>query len=225
MTRNSTVNIIFVIGILLYSSCIETYVPQIDMKDQTKYVISGNITNQEGYQTVTISLTSPVSAPEFIPVTGCQVTIFDGLGNEFVLTETNDGVYRVWITKEFLIPGTSYQLNVITPDGINFISDYDKMPECPELDSIYYVKEDAPLEYTDPNFETTEGIQFYVDFSGTDNDSRFLRWEITETWEYHTQFILSAVIDNRGFHYVEEDSSKLVCWRTQNSKEIFSLKL
>lgn len=201
-------------------SCIEEFYPHIDGKDSNKIFIYGQVTDNEGYQYISISSTSTINNPQELPISGCNVTIEDDLGHTFTLEEYEEGKYRVWIAKEFLQTNTSYRARVITSSGEEIMSDFDKMPSCPEIDSLYYRRIDKPTGIVD---SFNKGIQFYVDFNTSGNHSKYYRWEIEETWEHHASMPIKVYWD--GYKVVKpvpEDYSHFTCWTTKNINELFS---
>lgn len=213
---------IFFIGfIILKTSCIEPFSPTLDNLTSSKFVVDGQISDLEGYQIVSISKTSSVNNPKKNPLSGCEVEIIDNLGNTFDLTEFNEGKYRVWIDKQYLKSGNSYQVKIITPDGIEIISEMDQMPECPPVDSVYYNRIDYP---TDNPFKPRQAIQFYLDFDGGDASCRHYRWELTETWEYRATYPKSIYWNgSKIINIVPVDFSKQYCWSIEKIKNIFTL--
>ena len=205
---------------LVLFSCIKPYEPEIDVRVATKYVVSGQLTDQEGYQEVTVSMTATLENPEFIPVDGCQVRLEDDRGNIFGLTGSGEGKYREWIGKDYLQAGVSYKVFVITPSGDILSSDYDRMPDCPEVGPVYYLREDIPT--IDPA-RPLKGIQFYVDLDGAGFDTRYFKWDLEETWEYKVRYPLEWYYDG-GFHQVSPpDSSRMTCWTTQPVNFLYTL--
>ena len=201
-------------------SCIIPYEPHIDNKDINKYVVSGQVTDQNGYQTVTVSKASPVGNPEYIPVSHCYIRIFDDKGNEFEMQESEEGVYKSRIDTYYLSPGTSFKLEILTPDGTSIVSDFDRMNECPDVDSVYYLRKDI---LTDEPGVGSKGIQFYVDLDGENVETRFFRWEAIETWEYHATYPMEWYYDGSVHHIFPPDYSRQVCWSTQLVKNIYTL--
>lgn len=210
----------FILPALLLSSCIRPYEPVIKPSDKTKYVVSGNVTDEGGLQQISVSMTSALDAPKYIPVNGCIAVISDDLGHDFQMTDGGNGSYYVSLDVVYLKPGRSFRVSVHTPDGTDITSDFDKMPSCPEIDSLYYVREDLPTSDADV-FD--KGIQFYVDLNGKMTDSRYYRWEAVETYEYHAAYPREWYYDGTVHHIWPPDYSRQVCWKTELIKNIYTL--
>ncbi len=212
--------ILFIASIISIASCIEEYKPIIEVIDANKYVIYGCITDHEGYQTVNISYTTNTILPKYIPVSECNVQVSDDLGNLFQFTEYNPGEYKTWINKSYLNIGTSYKIDIITPEGTEISSDYDIMPNCADIDSVYFMVEDKT---TSTPGEYDQGIQFYLDVDGANQDSRYYKYTIKETWEYHTKYPKQAWYDGQLHLIIPEDFSCTICWKTEFIKNIYTL--
>jgi hypothetical protein len=207
--------------VLLLSTCIEPFSPNLGSDSTTKYVVYGQITDQEGFQTISVSMSSPVETQKYNPLSGCIINISDNHGNVFLLNEFEKGNYRVWIAKEFLKPGNSYQISVLTSSGVEIVSDSDQMPECPEIDSVYYVRKN--IATTDPS-KPIQGIQFYVDLNGKSTDSHYYRWDIDETWEHHANYPKIYFWNKKTIVMSSPpDYSKFYCWTTRKLGNVFTL--
>ena len=56
---------------------------------------------------------------------------------------------------------------------------------------------------------------------GTEESSRYFKYELTETWEYHVDFPIVWYY-NGSMHYEDPpDYSKMICWRTMDIGDIF----
>ena len=209
---------IFSLGLL--SSCIKPYYPQIDANAAKKYVVSGRLTNREGWHEVEVSSSSPIESPVYIPVSACQVKILDDKGNIFLLEEYEPGQYHVWISQEKLACGTAYRLTVTTPDREELASGFDTMPAGPQVDSIYYSIKDVPT--SDPE-KSMRIMQFFVDLKAEGEYSHYYKWEVEETWEYHAPHRLEYYYD--GTHHTVDppDYSKKVCWSSGMVKNVFTI--
>jgi hypothetical protein len=200
------------------SSCLEPFDPQIEDTDKGLYVVSGQVTDQEGYQSLSVSVSSGINAPEFKPITGCVAEIMDDIGNIYPMQDTGEGGYRVWMTQDQLVHGRSYRVRISTPDGREIYSDYEVMPVCPPVDSIYYEIETELTE--DPN-NPDYGIRFFADVDAINYDSYFFRWEIEETWEYHMDYYKQYYYDGTEHKIDPPDRSTQVCWYTGMRSDIF----
>lgn len=219
MHRNK-LKLFFLMPVILAVSCIKIYDPVISSADEKKYVVSGQITDLDSLQVVNVSVTSEISDPGYIPVTGCTVKILDDRGNVFDLADRENGDYAVWIDPVYILPGISYKVEVTMPDGEQISSDYDTLSECPPVDSVYFIRKD--LEGSEPGVYTL-GIQFYIDLNAQQYSSRYYRWEAYETWEYHADYPLEWYYDGTIHHVSPPDYSRKVCWITKKVPSIFTL--
>jgi hypothetical protein len=217
--RRTNIILLLPVLILLASSCIKQYVPEINTKDLQKYVVSGQVTTAGSQQTVNVSRTSPVGDPKYIPVSNCQVKIIDDRGNEFPASYVSNGDYTTTISPEFLVAGVSFKVTVITPDGTEISSEFDQLNTCPEVDSVYYVRKDVVASNST---EFIKGIQIYIDLNTKGTSSRYYRWEAIETWEYHADYPLTGYYDG-VIHRIDADFSRFTCWSTLAVPDIFTL--
>jgi hypothetical protein len=207
---------------LILSGCIKPYFPDFGTNNIEKYVVSGLVTSDSGYQLIHVSLTSPLHNQTPVPLAGCVVRVTDDSGQTFSASENRPGEYRAWMEKQDLSAGKSFKVTVITPNSDTLESDYDRMPECPPVDSVYYQRKDIPSN--EPQ-NYTKGIQFYLDIDGKNTGSQFYKWDLTETWEYHSQYPIEWYYIGRVMHVYPPDYSKFVCWRTQPVNELFLLSI
>jgi hypothetical protein len=179
------------------------------------------VSSLEGWQYVYVSKSSSVDLAEFLPVNGCQIVIIDDQGNTFNLNQSDAGVYLIWMNSADLVAGRSYKIRVQTPDGQVLESAFDKMPNGPDdIGDIYTVVENTPTN--DPDYNIY-GAQFYLDFSAAEDDSRYYRWKLTETWEYHTQYPIEFYYDGTVHQVSPPDTSQKYCWKTQLVEDVFTL--
>jgi len=212
--------IFYAMVLLLTTACIKSFSPEIRGSDANKYVVMGRITDIDSLQNINISRTASINKPEYIPVTGCKVMVYDNKGNEFDATDMGDGNYTLWMDPLLVKAGNAFRIDITSPSGDHIISDYDTVYSCPPIDSVYYQRKD--IEGATPG-DLTLGIQFYADMTGTDADSKFYLWEEHETWEYHTEYPIEWWYDGEVHHVVPPDSSKMVCWSTRISPYIYTL--
>ena len=208
MLQNNKWFIVALIALTL-ASCIKKYDPGIPGSVARKFVVSGQITKGENVQRVNVSTTSPIDEPlykSYVPVTGCRVKIVDDKGNSYDAVDVHNGNYESVIPEERLTPGTSYKVQILTPDGIQIASDFDQLYECPEVDSIYYMIEELPS--VDP-YSSIMGLQFYCNLEAKEYSCRNFRWEAIETWEYKAALATTPMYK--------------ICWDTEAVKDVFVL--
>jgi hypothetical protein len=210
----------FLILAIIVQSCITPYEPHISNKDVYKYVVSGQVTDNNELQTVSVSMASSIGDPQYIPVSGCYVRIYDDKGHEFAMEESEKGVYNGKIDRAYLIPGNSFKVDILTSDGISIESDFDLMNQCPGIDSLYYIRKENLINNQG---QDTRELQFYVDLDCENINSHFFKWEVIETWEHHVEYPREWYYDGTVHHISPPDYSRMVCWSTELVKNIYTL--
>lgn len=213
-------SITYIIALLALAACIKPFTPVIEGDAAKKLVVSGRITSTEGWQEVSVSMSSPVETATNIPVSGCEVNIMDNKGNIFALDEAESGNYRGWIGKEFLVAGNAYMVSIVTAEGERVESAYDTLMAGAALDTVYYAIEDIPTNDPDVNKLI---MQFYTNLVAAETESRFYRWEIKETWEFRSARPGEFYYDGKFHELIPPDYSKMVCWTTMLVKNIYTL--
>lgn len=214
---------LIIISQVSFLSCIERYYPGNELDFIPGLMIDASITPDEGEQEIVISLSSSPDHPEFIPVSGCKVTVEDDNGNNFSFPESDQsGHYRGIFDGQLVIIGSKYRLSVITPQGKSYLSSFEELMPCPQVDSVYYEMEFRPTTDSKVN---EDGLQFLLDFKGNEHDGHFFRWQVVETYEYHSTFPLDKWRDdNLVYHDLPKpDYSNFICYKTTNLGNIFVL--
>jgi len=208
--------------VVLMLSCVERYIPATELNFQSKLVIDGTIISGKNEQEIVISKSSQTGDPKFTSVSGCKVSVEDGKGNSFPFPESmNVGHYLGKIDEDFLLPGARFRLHVQTLKGIEYVSSFEDLLPCPEVGNVYYELE--TIQTQDPKI-TENGLQFFIDFNGNSNSGHFYRWQLTETYEYHSKWPLDKWLDKDGNHdLLEPDYSNFVCYKTDKLSNIFVL--
>jgi hypothetical protein len=205
----------------LAASCVERYYLNEHSDLSSKIVVEALINDLEGIQKVKLSKTSSPENKEFSPLTGCSVVVTDIENNEFIFHESTvePGTYEGIIDESFLQAGNKFRLHFSTPAGIEYESGYEELLPCPPVDSVYYEVKSVPT--TDPDVDV-DGVQFYIDFKAPEDYGKYYRWQIDETWEYHSTWPISVYIDEGGFHNAFNDSL-FCCYKTLPVDDIFIL--
>ena len=203
---------------LLCGSCVEPYEPVLE-ESQEVLVISGMISDSPGRHEVKVSLSSPYTFPEFQGVEQCLVNVTDQDGNMIHFIDEGNGTYAVDLPDPFLEVGDAASLYVLTPDGRGYRSGFDTLLSCPELDSVYWELETQGT--ADPE-KSLPGIQFYLDMTGSPDDSGNIIWRVDETWEFWASLFGNYIM--REMYYTEPFLSRAIfkCWDSQPLDHVYT---
>jgi hypothetical protein len=194
-------NLFYFLLLLLIGGCVEPFDPEIESYEDV-LVVDGLLSDEEISAKIRLSRTYNYDQNRTNPETGALVNVIDESGQNFQLSETSDGYYTFEGGGLDPEPGKMYQLQIVTADGLEYESDYQEMLVSPDLDSIYFIDYRGNAN---GSFLGREGVDFYVDTEGKENESRYFRWEWEESWK-----ILSP-INYPDIRY---------CWQYDQSKGI-----
>ena len=211
--------ILLFLTFLINPGCRQRFQPDIDESDPV-LVVDGILHNQKGPYTVTLSQSTQMNDPEFIPYQECRVTIMDDAGAREDLVETRPGVYKS--KKDGLrgAIGKSYRLRVETPTGRVFQSDFQKMPPSTGIDSLY-VKKEYRIS-PDEEIPDIPGYRFYVNTGKPGNDSTYFLWKMKETFEYTADHMLDAIFTQGEVRWVHQRDTLYRCWKRQKVTSFFT---
>jgi hypothetical protein len=207
----------------LCGGCVERYYPEEDDLKTGTLVINAHLTDQPGHQVIEISRSLTLIHPSSDPVSGgfAELIREDGEFSEF--SEDRPGYYGCDLDDQFLQTGMSYMVHVITPDGKEYESELDKLRPVPAIDSIYYEVESASNQ---TEGDSIDGIRFYIDFVYNDEAYEYIRWEVTETYEFHNPDMEAFIMDvDRRTKPLPDTSNYRVCYITKQLYEIHSMDL
>ncbi len=221
MMQNRIIHMLLgLILVLIMDSCVKKYEPNLDGKDSQKIVVSGQLTDQEGMQSVRISVTSKLDFPKEIPLSNCTVNLKASDGHTWNYAEVEDGLYQLWLSNNELDLNLNYHIEVLTPDKQLIVSADERFYDCPEVGDLHFERAE---KYNELTLNINTGLQFYIDFKGSLTDSRYYYFEVIETSEFHTQRPIEWWYDGVVHHEVPADYSKSLCWNTQRINDVFVL--
>jgi len=204
---------------ILCNSCISEY--EADIENEAELIsIEASLIKGEEEQTVRVSRTASLAHSRFMPVEGCNVSLVDELDNEYPYTEDMRGIYLTSIPDEELIDGRHYKVRVITREGDVYESDFERINPGIEVDTVYYAIENKTDLLTG---EPYSGIQFYLDVEAREDESRYFRWRLEETYEYTSLGPIS-------YYYLTEDLEPIFpedewglfrCWLKEDVEGLF----
>lgn len=222
-----------VILLVLSTSCVEKYWPELTTDTDQFLVVDGNINNLSGPYTIKLSNSSPLLDTLFIPISSASVTILDDQGNKELLTEENPGIYKTSFDGIQGIVGRSYKVNIELANGEIYESAYEKLLSPVGIGEVYIEKE---WQYAHNETEIDqEGFQFYVKSETSLQTDNYFFWEIEETFEYHSSYRIyfmyngkknnNALFEGLAIREMINIDTLYYCWKTQNLNEILSYGL
>ena len=183
---------------LFCSGCISEI--DFDLEGEPRLSIGGVISNSSNERLIQVRLTagfdtlsSPVSARGFL--------LRDG---EFrvELEEVSTGILRLPAT-ERILPGFSYQVQIQTEDGREFLSSPQTVKPAFSLDSMSFDVVPATIEDADGNVVPTNLARIFahITLPEVGFDQLFFRWQIENSWIFR---------DSRGIDcYVQDPPTTL----------------
>ena len=207
------------IAILFLFSCQE----EIDLKSENYkelIVVDGNITNEPGPYTVKVSITTPLDDVKFRPLSNCEVKIFEKSGQIHSLTEVEPGIYKTDSSNFKGEVGHSYRIEINTPEGDFYRSDFSEMKPLVEIDTVYgkFEKREVESEYEDDLL----GYQFYISTEVADSNETYIYWDLEETFEYTADYLYAATLYMGNWEDINDNNKYFRCWKTQPVKQIFT---
>lgn len=205
------------------SACVERYYPEEDDLKTGTLVINAHLTNQPGEHVIEISRSVDLTEPSFDPVSGsfAEVIREDGELREFL--EFKPGYYKADLDAAFLQTGASFMLHVTTPDGNVYESGFDKLRPVPTIDSLYYLVETNSFA---EESNSVNGIRFYCDFTYDNDAYDYIRWDLTETYEFHNPDMQGFILDvDFQLKELSDTSGYRVCYITNELSTIHSMSL
>lgn len=205
--------------IVVVCSCIDPYTPKLKGYDSL-LTVDGLIT--DAAESCIVKLTTTMQNQNIVApaVTDAIVYITDDEGNSTTLINSGNGIYKTDSTEFRGVVGRTYVLHISASDGNEYESTPSKMYPVPEIESVYFAKDQ---QLSNNGTQSLEGISIYLDSKDAD-DNQYFRWSYQETWKYRIpypkrfNYIKGA---NPDFpHIVPLNDVKEFCWNNKRSGEI-----
>ncbi len=208
--KNCSLKNLFFFGLLLLlSSCVDPFEPEVRDTPESFIVVDGFI-NSNGRTTIKLSRTINLTA-DTVPPVELNATVFieDDAGTQYYLmqpnflTEQNAGTYTS--DNLTLNPSKKYRLHFTTAAGKEYASDFITVKTTPPIDNITW----------NPG---ADGLQIYVSSHDATNSTQYYRWKYEETWEFTSAFQSPYEYSNKAIIQRQEDIYH--CWKTESSSAI-----
>lgn len=209
--------VILVIPLLVISACRDEFMPDVEKYDNL-LVVDGMITNEPSPYTIKLSRTSNVNKPDYNPLQGCNVELHQESGPAEVLKEEEPGVYKTDSGGIRGQVGKSYKLEINTPDGEHYESDFITMQPPEAIDTV-----EAELQFRESNKypRPLGGYQFYLSTELVEEEDANFLWKFEETYQYHSEFHIHMIYRGMGIENFYNRDSLYTCWKTQDVPQIF----
>jgi len=192
--------------VVALSGCLEPYAPPTPTEDVDMLVIDGFLNSGDGSASVRLTRASELSSQEETQtVSSADVYVRTKSGKEYKLPEQEPGRYSV--QGLVLDPSENYQLSVRTIDNQEIQSDYVQIRPTPAIDSIVWRADE-------------EGVDIYVNAHDASGNTRYYRWDFTETWEYDATVSSDFKLVNHVPVYRSNEERIHTCWKTVPSTSI-----
>jgi hypothetical protein len=215
MVKMRSRSILIVVVVFTLCTCIDPYSPKLSGYDSL-LVVDGIITDANSSYTIKISRTFQEQNSFPMGVSDASVSISDDAGIITHLKYKGNGIYKTDSLEFTGTIGRTYVLHIITSEGEEFESEPCLMQSVPDIDSVYYEKEQ---ELTNNQTQIQDGIRIYLDSKGGDNN-QYYRWAFDETWKFKVPF-------PKKYDFNVDDSSispvaviKEYCWKNRKSDGI-----
>ena len=198
---------IFFILIVTSLNCKEVYNPPSVKNNPFLLVVDGIIFSGNDSSKIILSRTKSLSdtAPQLKEL-NARVTVAGKSGVEYPLTEMGAGQYAAGQLP--LDNSQEYQLKIITADGNEFRSEMNNVHPSPPMDTLYWAQDSA-------------GSHIYVNTHDPTNNTRYYRYEYSETWEYLSDFdSFLEYIDENNIIPRPLSNQIFRCYQSHNSNNI-----
>lgn len=216
-------NVLLLLALLILSSCVEEFWPEINQNDEKILVVDGMITNQTGPYLVKLSTTASIDSSIFVPVSGFELIIRDDQGNYDRLTEISPGSYFTSENGIQGIVGHNYKLEIHDPNGLYYETRFETLLPPTGIKRLYG---DIETKETAEGNHNKAGYQFYVDTDESVLDSTYLLWKLEHTYEYHSDFSADYILEAGKWElrmlHINEAAFYKTCWMTEKIPEIFT---
>jgi hypothetical protein len=200
--------ILFIICLAVYISCKKPYSPPAIRVDNKFLVIDGTLVNSADSPSVfTLSRTVRLTDSTFVssPETGAKVSVEGENGDIHNFNELPGGIYQS--SPLSLNTSSRYRLKITTSSGGDYASDFVEAKQSPPIDSL--------------TWQQQNDVMIYLDTHDPLNNTRYYRWDFTETYQYEAPLNAELSQDNGNLYYVDNTPKQTYdCWRSVNSTEI-----
>src|SRR5882724_10463921 len=195
--------------LVLAAGCKENYEPRAITSGATALVVDGFINNSSDTTFIHLSHTNKLKdGVNHADILGAQMSIEDAGGNTlYNFQQLNDsGIY--------IVPGinldlnSKYRLRILANDK-QYLSDELTVIKTPPIDSITFE-------------HTGKGVAICANTHDASDNTRYYRWEYTETYQYHVAYFSGLIFIDGGLADRPPDKYIYMCWKTNNNTQLLT---
>jgi hypothetical protein len=197
---------IFVISVM---GCKKPYAPPA-ITAANHYLVVEGVINPGADSTIiklsrTVNISGKVNAN---PERGAALTVESDQNASYPLTETGNGKYasaglNLDITRK-------YRLRIKTADNQQYVSDFEPAYITPPIDSIGYSIVSIP----------DTGLQLYVSTHNANSNTRYYRWDYSETWRFRAKYFSQYVSNGSGIVERQPNQYVFYCFASDSSSDV-----
>jgi hypothetical protein len=206
--------VLFFLTVSVLVNCRKSYTPP-EINVNHMFLSVDGIINTSSGNVSTFRLTRSQKLTDTVPIPerGAAVTIKDGTGASYPLTDT--GSNGVYVSNPLTLnPYQHYELSIVTADGNQYSSDPVTPKLTPSIDTLNWTL----------GFDSAANIQavnIYVNTHDPSNKTRFYRWDFIETWThepiYRTFYLIKQ---DTNIVYSDSTEHNWHCWNSAGSTNI-----
>jgi hypothetical protein len=192
--------------LLLFGACKQSYEPLAIKAPNRFLVVEGAINANAGARTTILLSRTRNLLDTFLtdPERNARVQIQDAIGVVINLNEQAAGRY---VSPPLsLNTGQSYRLKILTSDGKEYLSDLVPVKITPPIDSITWKQDND--------------VTIYANTHDPSNNTRYYRWDFTETWQYNAVYETDLGVSNGLIFYTDSTNQTYNCWKTAEARDI-----
>jgi hypothetical protein len=203
-------NIFLLLALINAFACRQVYNPSIQKSNLGYLVVDGTIISGQDSTVINLSRTQNINdSISFVnnPETGAILTVVGASGDSYNLFEQSVGRY---VTDKLpLNTNELYRLKIVTTNGNQYLSDSMPVKLTPPIDSI-------------SGQVQNDGMHISISTHDPQNNTRYYRWNYTETWEYNSAYASAYIYDPSDTMVLLRPQSDYIytCWRTNQSTDL-----
>jgi hypothetical protein len=193
-----------VLFIFLFN-CKKAYTPPVSEVSNTTLVVEGMIAVGDSAENrFLLSRLKPLDDTTLnVAEIQALVTIESRTGVKWVIPEVSPGVYK---SVNNISANSDYRLRIVASNGKVYETPFLKPVNTPPIDSVTWSQPDD--------------LHIYVHSFDPSGDTRYYRWDYSETWEYRSYYDPEEEYVNGSLRVIPPERQIYRCWRFQDANTI-----